>query len=117
MNPLQPNEYPAYYQPYIASVSADVRKEFEQQKETFFDFISNIPKEKENYAYAPEKWTVKEVIGHLLDTESNISRRREKANWARKEKRRDTREAWRLNADNDSRPDGSSVSNLSQKPY
>ncbi len=69
MNPLQPNEYPAYYQPYIASVSADVRKEFEQQKETLFDFISNIPKEKENYAYAPEKWTVKEVIGHLLDTE------------------------------------------------
>jgi hypothetical protein len=69
MNPLQPKEYPSFFQTYIATVSEDVRKEFKQQKETFFDFISKIPKEKENYAYAPEKWTVKEVIGHLLDTE------------------------------------------------
>ncbi|MCF8318809.1 MAG: DinB family protein [Sphingobacteriaceae bacterium] len=69
MNPLQPNEYPAYYQPYIASVSADVWAEFRQQEITFSTFISQIPKEKENYAYAAEKWTVKEVIGHLLDTE------------------------------------------------
>jgi hypothetical protein len=69
MSPLQPKEYPAFFQTYISTVSEDARKEFEQQKEAFFDFISNIPKEKENYAYAAEKWTVKEVIGHLLDTE------------------------------------------------
>lgn len=69
MNPLQTKEYPVYYQPYIATVSADAWAEFEQQKESFAQFISNIPREKENYAYAPGKWTVKEVIGHLLDTE------------------------------------------------
>ncbi len=69
MNPPQPSEYPAFCKPYIATVSADVWAEFRQQEITFSTFISQIPKEKENYAYAAEKWTVKEVIGHLLDTE------------------------------------------------
>ena len=69
MNPLQPKEYPAFFQTYIATVSADAWAEFKQQEITFSAFISQIPKEKENYAYASEKWTVKEVIGHLLDTE------------------------------------------------
>ena len=69
MNPPQPSEYPAFCKPYIATVSADVWAEFRQQEITFSTFISQIPKEKENYAYASEKWTVKEVIGHLLDTE------------------------------------------------
>lgn len=75
MNPLQPSEYPAYCQPYIATVSADVWAEFGYQKIAFSAFISQIPKEKENYAYAPEKWTVKEVIGHLLDTERILAYR------------------------------------------
>ena len=69
MNPPQPSEYPAFCKPYIATVSADAWAEFGQQEITFSAFISQIPKEKENYAYANEKWTVKEVIGHLLDTE------------------------------------------------
>ena len=31
--------------------------------------IAEIPEEKEEYAYAENKWTVKEVIGHMIDTE------------------------------------------------
>lgn len=69
MNPLSAKEYPAYYQPYIATVSGTVLAELSSQKETFSAFILSIPKAKENFAYAPGKWTVKEVIGHLLDTE------------------------------------------------
>jgi len=32
-------------------------------------FLSEIPEEKENYRYAEGKWTIKEIIGHLTDTE------------------------------------------------
>lgn len=31
--------------------------------------ISNIPEEFENFSYAPGKWTVKDVVGHVIDTE------------------------------------------------
>jgi hypothetical protein len=32
-------------------------------------FLESIPPEKWEYAYAPEKWTVKEVVQHLIDAE------------------------------------------------
>ena len=33
------------------------------------ELISEISEEKEDFAYAPGKWTPKEVIGHIIDTE------------------------------------------------
>ena len=32
-------------------------------------FISALPEEKANYAYAEGKWTIKELLQHLIDTE------------------------------------------------
>jgi len=32
-------------------------------------YISAIPEDKANYAYAPGKWTIKELVQHLIDTE------------------------------------------------
>jgi hypothetical protein len=37
--------------------------------------IKHFDEETANYAYAEEKWTVKEVIGHLLDTERVLAYR------------------------------------------
>ncbi|PZF73998.1 DinB family protein [Taibaiella soli] len=32
-------------------------------------FVNDLPEHKANYAYAPGKWTVKDVLQHLLDAE------------------------------------------------
>ncbi|MBV9988336.1 MAG: DinB family protein [Chitinophagaceae bacterium] len=32
-------------------------------------FFNSIPEEKSNYRYAPEKWSIKQVVGHITDHE------------------------------------------------
>jgi uncharacterized damage-inducible protein DinB len=33
------------------------------------NFISSLPEDKEDYAYAAGKWTVKDLLQHMIDTE------------------------------------------------
>ena len=40
----------------------------ERQATEFADFINSLV-EKADYAYAPGKWTIKELAGHIIDTE------------------------------------------------
>lgn len=40
-----------------------------QQMDDVIDLISNLSEEAAEYRYASEKWSVKEVLGHLTDTE------------------------------------------------
>lgn len=68
MRPTE-EEYAPYYKEYIAIVDGDVWSLLREQAISFPGFIRNIPAGREQYAYAPEKWTLKEVIGHVLDTE------------------------------------------------
>ncbi len=69
MRPLK-GTYPTYYENYIPLVKQeDVVVAFTQNWQELKDFISAIPKEKENFAYAEGKWTIKQVIIHLVDTE------------------------------------------------
>ena len=63
-------EHPVYYQKYIDLInSPDIIKELDNQVMDFQELITDITEEKENYSYAPGKWTPKEVIGHIIDTE------------------------------------------------
>lgn len=66
----QSNEYPAYYQHYLDLVSGDnIIKSLGSQIMDIQAVISQIPEEKENFAYAKDKWTIKQVLGHIIDTE------------------------------------------------
>lgn len=69
MNRPTAKEFNPFYAGYIAAVPDDIFKELNQQLVDFPEFIQTIPKGKENFAYADGKWTIKEVIGHILDTE------------------------------------------------
>jgi hypothetical protein len=64
MNPLQPKQYADY----PALVTGDVLELLQRQATEFPEFLMAI-KDKADYAYAPGKWTIKEMTGHIIDTE------------------------------------------------
>tara|TARA_R110001606_G_C15366427_1_gene649082 strand:+ start:1768 stop:2286 length:519 start_codon:yes stop_codon:yes gene_type:complete len=68
---LQPTEYNEYYSRYIDVISdnTDLKTGFEDDKKMVIDFFLSIPKEKLVYRYQPEKWTIKELLQHIIDTE------------------------------------------------
>jgi uncharacterized damage-inducible protein DinB len=69
MNRPQPNEYPTWGEQYIKLVEGDdVLAILERQVTEFPEFLNNFI-EKADYAYAEGKWTIKELTGHLIDTE------------------------------------------------
>ena len=72
---LPENECPAYFDAYLEPVSEDLLSEMEKQLLSFPAFVATIPPEKETYRYAPGKWSIKEVIGHISDTERIMANR------------------------------------------
>ena len=68
---LDPSEFDDYYLRYIDKLSnkTKLRKGFAIGEVTLIDFFKSIPKEKLTHRYQPEKWSVKEILQHLIDTE------------------------------------------------
>jgi hypothetical protein len=71
-----PSEYAPYYGKYIELVPdgpiVDVLRS--QMSETL-KLLRSIPEAKGSHAYAPGKWTIKEVVGHVTDGERVFSYR------------------------------------------
>jgi uncharacterized protein YijF (DUF1287 family) len=64
------SEYAAYYERYIALVPpGDVVAVLKQQIEETLQVLRAMPEAKGDFRYAPDKWSVKEVVGHLIDSE------------------------------------------------
>ena len=64
------SEYDPYYERYISLVqSNDVNDELAKQTAELRNLFSVLPEEKGTFAYAKGKWTIKEVISHLIDGE------------------------------------------------
>ena len=68
MNPPQTQEYPQSFSVYIDLVKGDVISTLNKQAEEFSNFINSIA-DLGDYAYADGKWTLKELVGHMIDTE------------------------------------------------
>ena len=69
MNPLKSDEYPAIFNDYIETITGDVMDELNEQIQTFPQFIANIPDDLGTDTYGEDKWTVKEVLCHIVDAE------------------------------------------------
>jgi len=62
--------YPVYFQKYVEQVPEDdLLSAFQNQKPVLSQFLSMITEEKSAYAYDTGKWTLKEVLQHMIDTE------------------------------------------------
>ena len=71
-----PSELSDYYQTYLKYISEDdLLDALIKQKKTTQNFLRSIPDAKASFAYATGKWMLKEVVGHLCDTERILTYR------------------------------------------
>lgn len=76
MNRPDITEYAEYYHKYIQVVpNGDISDILENQLNTAVELFSNISEEKSKYRYAPGKWSIREVLGHIIDAERVFSYR------------------------------------------
>ncbi len=72
----QPEEYAAYYDRYISLVrDPDILTALDEQRRETLLWLSGRPEADGQIRYAPGKWSVKEVLGHVNDTERIMSYR------------------------------------------
>jgi len=63
-------QVPDWYKGYVNAIAgADFITVLKEQFNTTPAFLKNIKAEKWDYAYAPEKWTIKQLMIHLTDAE------------------------------------------------
>jgi len=65
-----------FYQNYINKApDENVVKAIEKNARNFRKLLKNIPKKKIDFAYAEGKWTIREVLQHVIDAERVFSYR------------------------------------------
>jgi uncharacterized damage-inducible protein DinB len=70
INRPQPDEYPAYAARYVDLVGNEpILKILEQLQQSTYNLIADLSDDNANYAYAEGKWNIKQVVGHMADTE------------------------------------------------
>ncbi|WP_419958940.1 DinB family protein [Psychrobacillus sp. BM2] len=73
---LGKDEYAPYYQSYVELVSEeDFDNLLEEGIDKTSNLVSNIAEEQGMLRYADNKWTIKELLGHMADTERIMAHR------------------------------------------
>ncbi len=67
VSPSEYDEYTAYYLQLVPK--GDFHEALENSRQQTVAFFQSIPKEKHEYRYAPGKWTIKDIVQHLIDVE------------------------------------------------
>jgi uncharacterized damage-inducible protein DinB len=63
-------EYAPYYERYVSLIQGDdILNTLDQQRREMMLLLSCRDDEDGDFRYAPEKWSAKEVLGHICDTE------------------------------------------------
>ena len=66
----EPNEAAPYYSNHIDLVSGDdIAGVIETQLEKTLSFLAGISEEQSLHRYAPDKWSIRELLSHVNDTE------------------------------------------------
>ena len=66
----EPGEYAPYYERYVSLVSGtDILGTLEAERRKTLLLLSGRDEADGDFRYAPDKWSAKEVLGHVCDTE------------------------------------------------
>lgn len=69
-------EYVAHFGRYVDLVpEGDIREVLEQSLRTTSELYATFTEERGGYRYAPDKWSLKQVLGHVTDNERIMSYR------------------------------------------
>ncbi len=64
------SEYNEYYRLYTSKVpDGDILDTLSDQILATVTLLDSVPAEHETFAYAPGKWSIRESVGHVIDTE------------------------------------------------
>jgi len=72
MEVLNLNEYNSFYQPYVTevlSINMNLIELLDFSEMQAIGLLQPLTKEQQEYRYAKNKWSVKEILQHLIDTE------------------------------------------------
>lgn len=62
---------PAYAEYYFDLTDRweDLGVALEESTDRLLNFLKSIPEDKENFRYQPEKWSIKQVVAHMIEAE------------------------------------------------
>jgi len=72
MPKLEKNEYASFYQPYIQVLldnDKDLIENLQSSLDETLQILKNLNSEKQLFQYAEGKWTIKEIMQHIIDAE------------------------------------------------
>lgn len=68
----QPDEYAPYFERYVSKVppgGSDILGQLSKQIDDTVALFGSLSDAQAEFRYGPDKWTVKQVVGHMADTE------------------------------------------------
>ncbi len=68
-----PDEYADFYASYVAAVEGPLLPKLEGEAAEWRGLLAAVPPDHEGYRYAPGKWSIREVVGHVIDAERMFS--------------------------------------------
>lgn len=72
----EPTEYAAYYEKYVSLITGtDIVAILDGQRMLMTQLLAARSEREGNFRYAADKWTLKEVVGHIIDAERVFSYR------------------------------------------
>jgi hypothetical protein len=63
------SEYAPYYEKYVSMIEGDVLETLERQGAETASLLGGLSEDAGRSRYEPGKWSVKELVGHVIDTE------------------------------------------------
>lgn len=64
------SEYDAWYRGYVARVpDGDIVSILDEQMHATAELLNGLSEAQGDYRYAPDKWSIKELVGHVADAE------------------------------------------------